>query len=131
VVIWDFSPITILFLYFLTIPYYMCLVLLYNLFSFLTFYYVCMNVLYGFMLQISFRQRYSWFLFKFHALHNLGAGSHAKANLFGYGNQVIWVWLVCQNQVNMGSMQLFYFKNNKTILKYQNAPYDYKKLQKQ
>jgi pyrroloquinoline quinone (PQQ) biosynthesis protein C len=31
----------------------------------------------------------------------------------------------------MGSMQLFEFKNNKIIPKYQNIPHDYRKLHKQ
>jgi hypothetical protein len=46
------------------------------------------------------------------------------------GTQVSWVWHVCQTQVNMDPSQLFNFKNNKTIPKYQNAPHDYRKLHK-
>jgi hypothetical protein len=55
-------------------------------------------------------------------------GKYVRSMLFGSGIQVIWVLLVCQIQVNMGLAQFLKFKNNKTILKYQNVLYDYRKL---
>jgi hypothetical protein len=53
----------------------------------------------------------------------IGFGSYAKPKRFRSGNQITWVLLICQIQVNVDPTQFFEFKNNKTISKYQNVPY--------
>ena len=51
-------------------------------------------------------------------------------SLLGSNTQAIWVLLVYHIQINMDLVQLFKFKNNKTISKYHNIPCNYKKLHK-